>query len=306
MSAGPYPHHMPGPTPETSTKAIVSLVLGLMAFLTCITGIPAAILGFSALSDINRQPRTGGRGMAIAGIVTGICGMFLPGIAILLALLLPAVQAARDAATRTQSLNQMKMITLGFHMYESTSRRLPDDITSDDGKPLLSWRVRLLPQLEESGLYSQFKLNEPWDSPHNLALVQKMPSVFQCPNGNLKPGTTVYLAPKGKEMILGGMIDGKPVQGMSLSGILDGTSNTILLLEADPDQAVPWTKPADLDVDLKDPLRGLGHLRRGGFLAGFADASTRFISNNVDKELIANCFTPDGRTWGQRDIGFPY
>jgi hypothetical protein len=89
-------------------------------------------------------------------------------IGILVALLLPAVQAAREAARRTQSTNNLKQLILGLLNYESANGHFPPHASySPDGKPLLSWRVHILPYLEEQALYSQFRLDEPWDSEHN-------------------------------------------------------------------------------------------------------------------------------------------
>jgi len=279
-------------------------VLGILSIFTCITGIPAAILGFMALGDINRSPRTvGGKGLAITGIVTGIGGMFVSVILILLALLLPAIQATRAAAQRTQSINQMRMMTLAAHMFESTNRKLPDDIKSPDGRPLLSWRVHILPYIEQKALYDQFKLDEPWDSPHNLPLSKIMPPTFVSPNSlEVEAGKTVYLRPKGKEMVLGGTTpDGEPIPGFNLGGIVDGTSNTLFLVEADADQAVPWTKPDDLNVDLKQPRRGLGKQMHGRFIAAFLDGTVRVLDETIPDQTIGNIMTPDGNAWGRRE-----
>src|ERR1700676_3675353 len=104
-------------------------------------------------------------------------------IAVLIALLLPAVQAAREAARRAQCVNNLKQIGLAMHNYHSTYDCFPPAVTADDqGRPLLSWRVLILPYLEEAPLYAQFHLDEPWDSPHNLPLASKMPRVYTCPS----------------------------------------------------------------------------------------------------------------------------
>src|SRR5437588_6801844 len=101
----------------------------------------------------------------------------------MVALLLPAVQAAREAARRAQCTNNLKQIGLAMHNYHSSNNCFPPAFTTDrDGKPLLSWRVLLLPYLECSSLYANFHLDEPWDSPHNRPLVNQMPSVFACPS----------------------------------------------------------------------------------------------------------------------------
>src|SRR5690606_26181785 len=133
---------------------------------------------------------------------------------------------------------------------------------SNDGKPLLSWRVHLLPFLEEQELYEQFHLDEPWDSTHNKQLISKMPSVFLCPSSGLKPqnGKTTYLAPVGEGLLFDGTDE-----GTRFRTITDGTSNTVAILDMGDDRAVVWTQPADWEYD-QDPLAGIGGHHAGIFL----------------------------------------
>ena len=102
-------------------------------------------------------------------------------IAVLIALLLPAVQAAREAARRSQCVNNLKQIGLAMHNYHAQQNKFPGAaITNKQGKPLLSWRVAILPLLDQQGLYEKFKLDEPWDSPHNRALLTSI--LFRLPS----------------------------------------------------------------------------------------------------------------------------
>src|SRR5262245_66309297 len=98
----------------------------------------------------------------------------------MLALLLPAVQAAREAARRNQSINNMKQITLGMQNHFTAKQTFPAP-GGAPGASQLSWRVHILPFIEEEALYKEFHLDEPWDSPHNKALIAKMPAVFRNP-----------------------------------------------------------------------------------------------------------------------------
>ena len=95
-------------------------------------------------------------------------------------------------------MNNLKQIALALLNYEAAHKTLPAQAKYDaDGKPLLSWRVGILPYIEEQQLYQQFHLDEPWDSPNNIKLLDQMPAVFKHPKMN-KPGTTVYQGVVGK------------------------------------------------------------------------------------------------------------
>ncbi len=197
-----------------------------------------------------------------------------------IALLLPAVKAARDAARRAQDSNQLKQIALGMLNYESTYGKFPARANYDAaGKPLLSWRVLILPYLEEMELYDQFHLDEPWDSEHNLKLAEQMPDVYRSKSFN-DPLKTIYLTADGK----GTAMEGN--QGIKFSQITDGTSNTMMVLEANPESAVVWTQPADLPFDPANPGVGLGAIRPNGFQAAFVDGSVRLISSQTNPDTL--------------------
>jgi hypothetical protein len=206
---------------------------------------------------------------------------------VLVALLLPAVQSARQAARRMSSSNNLKMLGLAMHNYHDAYRYFPSDITDPDGKPLLSWRVAILPFVEELALYDQFKKDEPWDSPHNLALLEKMPAVFNHPGMNTKPGTTVYQRPVGEGFL-------NPHEKLRFAQISDGTSNTIMGLETLAQDAVPWTKPADISLDDDNPVALLDDGTREGFNVLLADGAVLFISNAIDPEMLRGLLTRGG------------
>jgi hypothetical protein len=199
-----------------------------------------------------------------------------------IALLLPAVQQAREAARRTQDKNSLKQIGLAFHNYHDANNKFPARANYDDaGNALLSWRVHLLPLLEQNELYEQFHLDEPWDSEHNLTLVPLMPEVYQSMSFN-DPEKTVFLTADGA----GTMMEG--TEGYSLRDVTDGTSNTIFVMEANPENAVIWTKPEDLPFDPENPKAGLGEIRPLGFQALFVDGSVRFIPMTIADEILRN------------------
>lgn len=209
---------------------------------------------------------------------------------VLVALLLPAIQAAREAARKNQSLYKLKQLLLAMHTYADSHKVLPPHASySADGKPLLSWRVHMLPYLEEQALYEQFHLDEPWDSPHNRTLIEKMPAIYQNPNVSAT-GKTNYLAFVGPACVL----DGSP-NGISFARISDGSSRTVVIAEADADQAVEWTKPDDIEFEPNRPLAGLGNLRPGGFNVGYCDGRAQFLSKEIDPGVFKALVTRNGR-----------
>jgi prepilin-type processing-associated H-X9-DG protein len=202
-------------------------------------------------------------------------------IGVLVALLLPAVQAAREAARRAQSVNNLKQLALAMHNYHATHNRFPARANFDArGKPLLSWRVHLLPFLDEENLYKQFHLDEPWDSEHNRKLIPLMPQVYQNPSAPAQPGKAHYVGLVGK----GTLFEGDKAR--RIAEIRDGTSNTLMFVEVDPDRAVVWTKPEDIEFNPQRPLEGLGKAHPGGFNAALCDGSVRFISETIDRQVF--------------------
>jgi prepilin-type processing-associated H-X9-DG protein len=206
----------------------------------------------------------------------------------LVALLLPAVQSAREAARRAAATNELKQIGLAMHNHHDKQGKFPAPaIVDKDGKRLLSWRVAILPYLEEQALYDQFHLDEPWDSEHNKKLIPRMPSVYVNPNF-AEEGKTLFLGVAGPGQLFEGP------EGVTLRQIRDGSSNTIMVVEADPERAVVWTKPDDLEIDRDHPAAGLGGLRPGGFNTLFADGSVRFIGKDIDPQLFLQLLTYAG------------
>src|SRR6476659_7125395 len=135
-------------------------------------------------------------GVLIACVLAGFCV-----IGILVALLLPAVQAAREAARRMQASNHLKMIGLALQNYHDTFKCFPPAVVTDDnGKPLYSGRVLLLPFMEQKPLYDAFNKNEPWDSPANRQFTNQSLQVFTDPSAPTAkvPGQTDFLFVTGK------------------------------------------------------------------------------------------------------------
>jgi hypothetical protein len=270
--------------------AVASLVLGLLSFcLTFLTGIPAIVLGVTALVGINRsRGALTGKGMAIGGIVTGGLGCAL--VLVSVAILLPAIQGARESARRAVCQNNLKQIELAMLEYADAHHGFPPAFTLDPAaKPLLSWRVLILPYLGQQALYEQFKLDEPWDSPNNKPLVAQMPSVYRCPSlpqGSVRPGATIY------QVLIGPGSLFERAEGMPLDQVTDGLANTFMVLETKVPSA--WTQPSGLEFNRIRPTKGLGSAHPGGFSAGTADGAVHFIKASTPARTLQALTTRNG------------
>ncbi|HLJ93709.1 MAG TPA: DUF1559 domain-containing protein [Gemmataceae bacterium] len=209
-------------------------------------------------------------------------------VPVVVATVVSGVQQVRQSANRMQSINDLKQIALAMHNYQDSYGHFPAQaIYSKDGKPLLSWRVSLLPFLDQDALYKQFKLDEAWDSPHNQRLLAQMPKVFADPNLPSGETVTVFEGFVGPGAVFEG------TKGLRLpADFPDGTSNTIMLVEAA--NPVPWTKPEDLPYDPNKPLPKLGGHASGGFSAAFCDGSVRFLRQNIKESILRALITRNG------------
>jgi prepilin-type processing-associated H-X9-DG protein len=204
--------------------------------------------------------------------------------------LLPLIAKQRQAAGSMVSMNNLKQIGLAMHNYLDTHKTFPPAATyGAQGQPLLSWRVYMLPFVEQDALFRQFHLDEPWDSDHNKKLIAQMPAVYRSPaQKNAAEGKTTYLAPVGQKTIFGGK------KGMPIQKITDGTSNTIMVLEVDDSRAVFWTQPNDYKIDPDNPKAGLVRPGTRGFNAAFADGSVRTLPDTIDAATLRALFTANG------------
>ncbi len=202
----------------------------------------------------------------------------------------------RGSAEQIKSINNLKQIVLAIHNFHDTFGFMPPAaICSKDGKPLLSWRVAILPFIEEDNLYKQFKLDEPWDGPNNKKLLERMPKIYTPVKKRIKqPYSTYYQVFTGPQAPFHQKADGsKPfgARGPRLpANFPDGTSNTLLVVEAA--EAVPWSKPEDLVYDAKKPVPKLGAEFNGGFIGAMADGSVRFFRNDLGEQLLRYLIMP--------------
>lgn len=237
------------------------------------TGDPTTQTLFRLFDGIVEQATASQRGTDVVVATTG------PKDLVALAAQFGRVAGAQAKQARRK--NNLKQIGLAFHNYHDTYGRMPGHGTDAAGRSGLSWRVHLLPFLEQAELYRQFKLDEAWDSPHNKKLIAKMPKIFRTPGATAAGKTSIHVFTG----------DGTPFGikgGPRFRDILDGTSNTFMAVEAGVDKADFWTKPGGIAFDATaDPRKLLGKIdARAGFIAGMMDGSVYVIKSDVSEETL--------------------
>jgi hypothetical protein len=168
-----------------------------------------------------------------------------------------------------------------MHNYQAVHGRLPPAVVyGEDGRPLLSWRVLLLPFLEQQELHGRFKLDEPWDSTHNRELLKDMPRVFRPYDGSSppEPNTTFYQVFVGKGTAFADRAGTRPID---LPG---GTSATFLIVEAGT--AVPWTKPEDIGYAEDRPIPKLGGMFKESVRVAYADGSVDTLLHDAKESVL--------------------
>lgn len=192
------------------------------------------------------------------------------------AMVAPVLATTRHRAQEVASSNNLRQLALAAALYQQEhNQTMPQAIRSKDGKPLLSWRVLLLPYLDQSGLYEQFHLDEPWDSEHNRTLIAKMPSFYGHPHTpDLRElGATLYQLPLSDETLY----DEKGNVFQLPTG-----HQAVLFVEASYDQSMIWTQPDDLKLDGESPLDQLMWVDGDTVQAALTDGSIRKVAANGD------------------------
>ncbi len=226
-------------------------------------------------------------------------------VLVLIVLMLPAVQQSREASRRTVCKNNLKMIGLALHNYHDEYSSFPPAWTTDaDGRPLLSWRVLLLPYLDQPSLYEEFDLTEPWDGPHNRELLRRIPSPYACPSSvwDQEGGetTTSYVAVIGEETAWPGASPSR------IADFRDGTSESVIVIEYNAN--IHWTEPRDLSLDQAvallseaEPFSAHGHHSQTFFQDHYygrhfliADGSARYASHHLDSDRARAVLTIAG------------
>jgi prepilin-type processing-associated H-X9-DG protein len=226
------------------------------------------------------------------------CGgaALLLGVPILIALLLPAVQAAREAARRSQCANNLKQIGLAMQNYADVHGTFPPAYLADaNGRPMHSWRVLILPYLDSSDTYSRYKFDEPWDGPNNRQLASVTPPAYRCPSDSASLPTSMmtnYAAITGPGTIFDGPLATK------LSEVTDGLSNTIVVAETSG-AAIHWMEPRDLDVQqmtfsINGSPADISSHHPQGAQAAFADGHMSFLQASMTAQALRALTTKAG------------
>lgn len=250
------------------------------------------LLALGVLRSIVVTPTTGRR-IFLAFVLV----LLLIGVGLLGWLAVLGEAGDREAARWSQCRNNLKQIGLALRDYHDTYGCFPPAYVADEeGRPMYSWRVLLLPFLEQKPLYEKFRFDEPWNSRHNQALLKDLQySCYRCPSDReSEPTETNYVMIVGPSTITDGP------SGRKISEISDGTSNTIAVVEV-TGLGIQWTEPRDLKADeisfgINDPGRpGIGsHHFRDGVNALLADGYVEFVSTKNPPELIRAMTTIDG------------
>jgi hypothetical protein len=178
-------------------------------------------------------------------IVLLIASLLLAGIFGWVAVTLIVPRLTRFASSQSlQTAANLARIGAALQAYHQTHGRFPPAyLTDDQGVPIHSWRVLILPYLDESVLYAAYRFDEPWDGPSNSRLVSRMPTVFASPSDVADPsiGVTSFLAITGTGTLF------PPDASASRSDVLDRLEDTILVVES-AESEISWLEPEDLLV----------------------------------------------------------
>lgn len=236
-----------------------------------------------------------GRGFEVLQRQTYPGGSPLNTLAAVGILALPGAADALAQAVQAEATNNIRQLIIAMHNYHDVYRGLPARFNKNEaGEKLLSWRVHILPFLGEESLYDEFHLDEPWDSEHNRALIERMPYVFRHPRVDTEPGKTCYLALAGEDSAMQepGNFSAKPV-GKSFEQLAaaDGTSQTAVMVQVNAEKAVIWTRPDDyVWTDGPDPTSGILFTKSDKTAIGMVDGSVHLLSGKKLRSIAAALF----------------
>ena len=246
-----------------------------------------------ALEDTPPQPAEPRRWWNLGNVLA------MTGFVVLLVFLMPPAFEQIQSRGPKPCRRHLRQIGLALHNYHDTFGVFPPAVTlGSNGKPWHSWRVLILPFLEDERskkLYARYRFDEPWNGPSNRLLLGERPEVFEChlAKGLISPRHTSYLAVVGPETVWPGS------ESVGLRDVNDGTSNVILVVEV-RDAGVPWMSPDDLTMTEaahppnNKPGRHPSSFHQGGGTVLMCDGAGKFISQDLDSDTWRGLLTRDG------------
>jgi hypothetical protein len=210
------------------------------------------------------------------------------GLAMLLlgALLIPVARSGRGPSRRITCLNNLQQLTKALLVYKARNGQFPPPYVADEtGKPMHSWRVLILPYLEQQGLYDAYKFDEPWDGPNNSKLHNLVLDLYRCPSGRFGQTETNYVALVGPGTAWD-TTSGSPMPSQGATA-----SQTIVLVEMAV-SGIHWMEPRDLDIRhmataINSP-NGPAISSKHGAMANvaFTDGRAQVITNEMLSPLL--------------------
>lgn len=240
------------------------------------------------MEEESRNPR---RFTAVGCLVVGVVGVLV------VAALIPPIRVARQAVQRASCIMVQKCVGLAAHNYGTVFERLPAAYCPDQFlETHYSWRIALLPYMEENEIYNSYKRQEPWDSPNNIKVAGPTPHMkgywaYHCPgDGNRQPRETDFLMPVGPGAISEG------TKGRRFKEVTDGLSHTIFSGES-CSSGIIWTEPRDLDIEqmsfqINDNSRpSIRSVHPGLANVLLADGSVKTLSEKIDPAVVRAMIT---------------
>jgi len=234
--------------------------------------------------DCGETVTVAGKPQTFLGLTIGEFGIVVSIVFVLSCLAVPAVMRGGDPrgdSRRTDCANRLRQIGLALHNYHDIHGRFPPAVVTDEnGRPMHSWRVYLLPYLEQEDLYRQYRFDEPWDGPHNAQLLNQCPDIYRCPNDFPHAGGCSY------RVVMGENTPWQENKSFQISDITDGTSNTIAIVEV-CDAKRNWLEPVEIDGEQirnfgGTEMRGIDSNHPGGAHVLMMDGSTKFLLKSID------------------------
>jgi hypothetical protein len=245
-------------------------------------------------------PKKGISGGMIALIVVGVLALLgIPIIAIMIGLLLPAMQKVREAASRQQSTNNLNQVGIAMHSHHDVTWKLhgpfadpppgsPPSALPSNLSDRLSWRAAILPYIEHDNVYKQLKFDQPWNSPANTGPANIPIRPYCDPlDGPASANTRIRCFYDN-----GALFDSDPRQRVGLSGVTDGASNTIAYVESA--DLMPWAQFNEYLFNPNGALPNMGHPQRNFIMIVMADGSVRTVKKTVNPQSFKAAITRTG------------